>query len=328
MTSAQANPERSKATGVTFSWLIAEALRSMGHEVDHRTPLMGDTCEDYDHVICGVQAPHAVGSNRIYGALNVIGRAEAQEKLSLFVDDLEMNKILGGMRVMRNDPNKFTKPFYWYRLEYEQAKDEPYRAYLYDVLMRLLDYQWPPTLLPLFPWSEMKAWERRVPNAAGQLHGVNPSGFVPEYDDDPLHGLDREKVWVTETPGTKWYGTLRPTFPVHAYGSVKKGYTKRPSDEAMFEQLCTSWGVLHDARHDGWFDAMLIHAARAESLVVAPWNRVEALGSSYSVLPDTAAEWDAETRDKTATLQAEAIWPTIEASREQMTETLGRLIGK
>lgn len=121
MTSAQANPERSKATGVTNSWLFAEILRSAGHEVDHRTPSLSDTCEEYDAVLCGVQAPHAVGSNRIYGALNVIGRAEAQGKLTLFVDDLEMNKILGGMRVMRNDPDAHDEDLWTYTVDAQRA---------------------------------------------------------------------------------------------------------------------------------------------------------------------------------------------------------------
>jgi len=61
--SRQCNPVKNKRD-VMPSWLLAEALRDMGHEVEHRNPTMTEDYEEFDRIFLGLAALHSVGANR------------------------------------------------------------------------------------------------------------------------------------------------------------------------------------------------------------------------------------------------------------------------
>jgi hypothetical protein len=175
--SRQANPAKNRRD-VMVSWLLAEALRDMGHEVEHRNPTMTEDYDDFDHIFLGLAALHSVGANRTYGWLAAYLKNVHKGKITLYVDDPDTAKVLSGIRVMKNDPNKLVKPYYVYRLEYQLASQPEWHKWLMTGVDLLHDYQWPDVLVPLFPWGDPTKYQSQLPNARS-ITSIDFSAYVP-----------------------------------------------------------------------------------------------------------------------------------------------------
>jgi hypothetical protein len=302
MTSRHCNPERS-LHDVSVSWLIAEACRSLGYEVEHRNPTLAeDVATEFDHIFIGIAPPHALGANRIYGAMSALLRGWGANKVSLYIDDPDVTKIVSGVRTQFNDPARFLKQLYNYRLEYETATQPEWRDWLWTGVKYLHENAWPTTILPVFPWAPMDKWQKKLPNATS-LHGVDLSGFMPTFDFEDA--VERQRRWISESPADgKWMRTVRPVLDVQRYGSKKKGLDSRPDDKGLVDVYRGSWGVVEEPTLDGWWSSRIGYAAASRALYVSRWQDVMALGEPYGVLTDAAAEWDLETRDAWAEAQA------------------------
>lgn len=319
--SRQANPKKNRRD-VMVSWLLAEALRDMGHEVEHRNPSLLETFEEFDHVFVGMAALHSLGCNRSYGVLAAILRCYPEGKVTLYIDDADMPKIMTGIRVMKNDPKKLIKPFYEYRLEYKTASKPEYHDWLMHGVNMLADYAWPKTLIPLFPWGDVNKYRSVLPNAT-DLQGIDLSRYVPKYINQADFPETREPVWVTEMPeSNRWYQQQRPVFNVHRYG---KGADKRPEDEGLARRYAEAWGVLDPGLDNGFFYSRLIYAAQARSLYVTRWQDHQALGDAYSLLADTAVGFDLKLRNEWAEAQAESL-NAMTWSKAQAKDTLSSVI--
>lgn len=325
MTSTHCNPARADKE-VTVASLIATALRELGFEVEHRNPDFTEDLSGFDHVFCGVSAPHAVGANRIYGALGVILRGMADNKVTLFVDDADVPKIGGGLRTMVNNPERFTKQFFQYRPQWELACEPMWREWLFSGVKILNENAWPTTLLPLFPWADLAPWQRKLPNAAHALVPVDFTKFITDFGFS-LPG-ERMHTWVSEAPhDSRWYRTVRPVFPVQRYGSVKRGFDRRPDDKELVERYTHVWGVIDEPTQDGWWTSRIGYAAQARSLYVTKWQAVERLGEAYGVLADVAAGWDQDSRSAWAAVQAESL-DNVSTPKDVVFDQLLTLTGK
>ncbi len=303
MVSRQANPAKNKRD-VMVSWLLAEALRDMGHEVEHRNPTMLEDYEEFDHIFLGLAALHSIGCNRSYGWLAAYLKNVHKGKVTLYLDDPDTAKVLSGIRVMKNDPKKLIKPYYVYRLEYDLASQPEWHSWLMQGVDILHDNAWPDVIVPMFPWGDPEKYRSSLPNASGIIP-IDFSKYVPDYTRDEWHQDPPSRVWMTEAaPENKWMQQQRPVLDVVHFG---KNYTKRPDDNALVDHYASSWGVLDPGLDNGFFNSRMVYAAQASSLYVTRWQNVQQLGNPYSVLADAAAGFDHDTR---------AAW--IVAQREEL----------
>lgn len=320
MVSRQANPAKNKRD-VMVSWMLAEALRDMGHEVEHRNPTMTEDYEDFDHVFLGLAALHSIGCNRSYGWLAAYIKNVGKGKVTLYVDDPDTAKVLSGIRVMHSDPKKLIKPYYVYRLEYEMASQPEWHSWLMSGVEMLHDYAWPEVLVPMFPWGDPTKMQSQLPNASA-IVPIDLSSYVPDYTPEPVE--ERKRLWVTETGhGNKWFMQQRPVLEVRTFA---KGFEKRPEDSALVDAYGESWGVLDPGLDNGFFNSRIVYAAQARSLYVTRWQNVQQLGDAYSLLADTAAGFDEPTRDAWADAQRDAL--QVLAPREAVKDTLSSLLDK
>jgi hypothetical protein len=302
------------------SWLLAEALRDMGHEVEHRNPTILEDYEDFDHIFMGLAAMHSIGCNRSYGWLSAY--IKAMDKVTLYVDDPDTAKVLSGIRVMQNDPKKLIKPYYVYRLEYELASQPEWHQWLMTGIDLLHTYRWPPVIVPMFPWGDPTKYSSSLPNAS-EIVPIDFSSYVPEYVGEDEWDPEPGRAWLTEAkPEDKWMLQQRPVLDVVYFG---KNYTKRPDDQALAVTYAKSWGVLDPGLDNGFFNSRILYAAQARTLYVTRWQNVQALGNSYSLLADTAAGFDLETRQEWTTAQAETIQSMCDP-REKVQDTLNSLL--
>lgn len=306
------------------SWLLAEALRDMGHEVEHRNPTMTEDYEDFDHVFLGLAAMHSVGCNRSYGFLAAYLKTYAQGKVSFYIDDVDTSKILSGLRVMQNDPAKLVKPFYDYRLEYELASQPQWHEWLMNGINLLNDYAWPRVLVPMFGWGDVTKFYSQLPNAS-ELVPIDLSRYVPEYVGEDEWNPEPERLWVTEMPDTdRWFQQQRPVYGLKRYG---RDYEKRPIDAGLALAYTQHWGVIEKGLDNAFFHSRLIYAAQARTIFVTRWQNVEALGNPYALLPDTAAGFTEDQRIAWA-MDQHAVLDVNMWTREQVKDQLSSILSK
>lgn len=321
--SRQCNPAKNKRD-VMVSWLIAEALRDMGHEVEHRNPELREDYAEFDTVFIGMSALHSLGCNRSYGMLAAYLRTFPEGRCVLYVDDADCSKFLSGLKVMKNDPAKLTKPFYKYRKEYDIAADPAMHDWLMQGVNFLHDYAWPTTILPMFSWGDPRTVQSKIPNITNPV-AIDFSDYVPRYAGPDEWADERERTWVTECHiEDRWLGQQRPIYPVRYYS---KGQLKRPEDAPLVLDYARSWGVLDPGLESGFFHSRPIFAAQARSLFVTRWQNIQALGEPYAVLADRAAGFDLATRQAWADAQAET-FRLHQWKRETVKDTLASILTK
>ncbi len=282
--SRQCNPNKNKRD-VMVSWLLAEALRDMGHEVEHRNPTINEDYSEFDHVFLGLAALHSVGCNRSYGWLAAYQKTYFEGKVTLYVDDVDTAKVLSGIRVIANDPWKLTKPFYEYRLEYAQASMPEWHDWLMNGVNMLKDNAWPRVIVPLFPWGDATKFQSQLSNAT-DITAIDFSSYVPDHTEHVKQD-EPDRLWITEmSDDDRWFQQQRPIYGLKRYG---KGFEKRPDDEGLVIEYDKHWGVIEEGLDNGFFHSRLIYAAQANTLFITKWQNVQALGNAYAILPDAAA---------------------------------------
>lgn len=308
-TSRQANPDASNVgkKEVAFAWLLAEAMRTMGYEVEHRNPSVVEDLSSFDHIFVGLAPLHGLGSNRMYGVVAATLRTWGTGKLSFFVDDPDVGKITGGLRTMATDANRLTKPFFAYKLEYEVASTPQFAEWLQAGVVMMHEQEWPRLIVPAHPWFQgTDIIAKKVPQALGRITTLDLTSFLPvipprdQNDDDPA-----VRRWVLEAASdNKWVKQQQTVIPVHRIG--KEGEKKLP-DTHLLNLYRKSWGVLQaPVEPPGWWNSRIGYARQALVPYVTRWQDVQSLGDAYTVLPHTIAEMDQDGRDAIVQSQAEA----------------------
>lgn len=327
-TSRQANPEASDVgkKEVAFAWLLAEALRGNGYEVEHRNPSVVEDFAEFDHVFLGLAPLHGLGSNRAYGVLAAALRTWGTGRLSFFVDDPNVGNVTGGLRTMATEPDRLVKPFFAYKLEYEAASKPEVAQWLQAGVKMLHEQEWPRLLMPGHTWfTDHAVLEKKIPQAVGRIEAIDLTAFLPEVD---LTTLEVEETpqqhWICEAgPDDKWLRQQRPTFAVHRIG--KDGDKKLP-DRHLVAAYKSNWGVLQPPIvPPGWWSSRIGYARQAETLYVTRWQDVAVLGDAYTVLPDRVEALSLEEREELVVDQALALDERT-ATKESIFSQLRRVV--
>lgn len=285
-TSRQANPEASKKD-VSFSYLVAQALRKAGHEVEHRNPSLTEDLSGFDRVIVGIAPLHALGSNRAYGALSAIMRTWSTGQLILMIDDWDTGKIFSGIRTMVDTPARLTKPFFAYKLEHALASEEPWRSWLAEGVRLLRDSTWPPVIVPQHCWGETP----KLVGAGTQLSeiiGVDPTSLIDyEY---PVSDEPRRWAWTVEAPARHtWLESIQPFI---RRGIERHGHGALPrfvNDRERMQRYATAYGVIAPPALNGnWWTPRPWLASQCGALVLTDWRTVRYLGQHWTLTPEQA----------------------------------------
>lgn len=305
MTSRQANPEAS-LKDVTFAHLVAQALRHVGWDVEHRNPSIAEDVSGFDMVIVGVAPLHALGSNRVYGALSAMMRTWNTGKLVLMIDDPDTGKIFSGIRTMVDQPTRLTKPFFAYKLEHALASEEPWRSWLAEGVKILRDAQWPTVIVPQHAWMETP----RLAGAGDQLPrvvGIDPTQLIDYKGFDT--SKERRSVWTVEAPQTNaWLNQIGPflQLPVERHGA--NGLPRFTKDKERLENYSSVRGVVIPTVCNGnWWTSRPALATRAQTLALTDWKAVRPLGESWTLTPEQAEELNGQELGELKFLQHTAL---------------------
>lgn len=313
MSSRVCNPEASKKDAA-FAFLLARALREAGHEVDQRNPTMTEDYTEYDKVIVGIAPIHAMGSNRAYGALAAILRLWGTDKLMLMLDDPGTGKIFSGLRTVCESPERLTKPFFSYKLEYALASQPEWHAWLMEGVKLLRTAVWPITVIPQHAWADGPPRLTGAGQQISQVIGVDPSLLV-DYP-MPSPWTQRRQVWSVEaSDDLPWLRHQEPflTLPVERHGA--EGLSRFRDDAQRTETYVSVRGVIAPPVLDGaWWTPRPYLASRAGALVLTDWRSVRPLGTCWTLTAQQADMMNSNVVPDVAAQQLEAITATLPTS--------------
>lgn len=287
-TSRHCNPAAS-LKDVSFAHLVAQALRAGGHEVEHRNPSITEDLSGFDRVIVGVSPLHALGSNRAYGCISALMRTWSTGQLIMMIDDWDTGKIFSGVKTMCENPNRLTKPFFAYKLEYDVAQQPEWKTFLNDGVRVLKDSPWPPVIVPQHCWASTP----RIVGAGTQLPwviGIDPTSLILGEYETPNIAQPRDDVWAVEgSHRNLWLDSQRPflRLPVERHGSG--GLPRFAKDEDRMKRYAGVRGVIAPPVCSGnWWTPRPWLASRCGALVLTDWQSVRALGHSWTLTAEQA----------------------------------------
>lgn len=320
---------KANISNLGFASLINKALISAGHEVVWADPNINFTKEmvdSFDSILVGVSPLTSLGSNRVYGALSVIGATleYAPEKLSLLVDAPNASQIEVSLRATLSAPESLVKPFYSYRKNYSEVKsDAAKQAKLLGVVQHLLESEWPTTIYPSLPWKSDSVVADKLPTGArSKLKGISLDSFILE---EPADKEDRAQKWVSDDVKSKWSRSVAATLQ-HPCSPMK--HTKGWTDSEAGDQIARSIGALvsPDKKQETWWSYRYIQAMNSTTPVATNWYESQNLGAAWAVLAASIESASESKRRLIATAQREsyeaAIPDTIEATKI-LVSTLG-----
>lgn len=320
-TSRQCNPEAS-LRDVSFSHLLAQALRAAGHEVEHRNPSVTEDMTKFDRVIVGMAPLHALGSNRAYGALSAILRTWGTDKLMILLDDPDTGKIFSGIKTMCENPDRLTKPFFAYKLEYNVATQPEWKKWLNDGVRVLRDSPWPATIVPQHAW----AGTPRLTGAGTQLPelvGVDPSSLIDYALPSPW--TQRKPVWTVEAPEkSAWLDSQRPfiRLPVERHGTG--GLPRFTKDSDRLENYVAVRGVIAPPVCNGnWWTPRPWMASLAGALVLTNWQSVRDLGHAWTMTAEQADQLSDADLPRITSEQNAAITEAVPSAHDISRAVLG-----
>lgn len=325
MTSRQANPDAS-IKAVSVAWLLTEAMRDAGHEVEFRNPHVEEDLDSFDRVFVGLAPLHGLGSNRAYGALSAILRTIADGRLTLYIDDPDLGKVISGIRTNVENPNRFTKAFFAYKLEHEIASQPHYKEWLASGIKMLNENAWPQFLIPVHAWADDKVinyYLKQAPQAVGNTCRIDLSAYLPEFE-EPEVSAPRTRQWITESkPSEKWMEQQRLEWPVRV---IRDRYEGKLKDKELVALYRKSVGVIQDPiKPVGWWHPRIGYAAQAGAVYCTKWQDVAVLGDAYTVLPDRV---EYMTDDETADVAARQREAFLRATpdKDSVKETLSAIL--
>jgi hypothetical protein len=269
---------------MNFTGLVVDALQVEPNEVHWLEPDVTWTREyldDYDHVIVGVSSLLSLASNRVYGALNVIGHRWGSDSLSLLLDTPDAGKISTSLKVTTAQPDALTKRFFSYRKGYAQACMPAKRDHLVATAAMLHSLDWPTTFVPALPWQTR--YSRVFEPIQTLLGGRDMTLVVPDtFVDPPTLPLSaKRRRWAVESMKSDWYRRLGVTWPVEALTGA--AWT---NDEHALKVLSSSSAALIEPTRSGTFwTTRYMQALLSRTPVYSDWSETSALGSSWEMLP-------------------------------------------
>lgn len=239
---------------VTSVYLLVDALRSMGHEVDHRRVTFGEDLSKYDLALVGIGPPKSLTARHVHEACWTLREAK---KSMLYCDDWSIAAAGGNTRSAIRCMPQWSK-----FMSFDEYQTECVTA----GLMHILEGRWP-LLAPMFPWgTHTKLVQNNLDNLP--LYAWDPSPYLEDGAwqlASKLPNTMKEQRWVYATlqEHDKWLDTLNPQWPVERYGSYR-AEDKYISESLLLDRYAASWGVLcpaYKSQGSGWWRVRYHHAA-------------------------------------------------------------------
>jgi hypothetical protein len=310
---------------VTFSYLLVEILREMGHKVDHRKVTVGEELDYvYDFAFCGVAPLSSMTSGRVPETHWAIDCMEG--KHAVYADDWSFCGFGKSVKGALNNWDKY--------LKYKNFSHTPVQ--LDDTFLSLQSmvenesrFSNGFVLAPMFPWGDHDFLMKD--NYEARLVTVDPSAWVKYPTVDIPTFAEKKKQWVMAalSDHSNWVKKQGFKLPVQYIGNKRMG-VEVLSESKTVQRFADSYGVLacgYPSAGSGWWRTRYLNAAWAESLVYCDLADQRIMDAPYQWTSSALEGLDYEGYVSIVQDQNEWLRGNI-SKKEEVFETLERLMKK
>ena len=292
----------------TISSLLATVLEASGFAVQHRKAEVTEDLSQFDLVVVGLAPLNSLNTLNIFSALWAVGEAERLGiPLAISIDDWAFKKLRGGYAGVLKDPASLTKPFFEFKKDFAWAKE--HNDELIEVVLRLVDREWPKLLVPAFTWGDFDLLKKNLSWAPEQLYW-DPSIVARKYD--TVIPEERVRAWVLGAlvENDRWLDKLGLEWDVKRFGKLPKekgGKAERVMESVLVQAYADNRGVISIPYYhagSGWWRNRYVYAASTRSIVLASNDDVRALGESFLLKPQDIERMSDGELDALAAAQA------------------------
>lgn len=291
-------------------------------EVTWAAPKLSWTKEDldnFDFIIFGLTPPTALSSNKIYGAMHVLGLMYHSPKLRLVIDSPQMWQYKNSLEAVKRNVDVLFSPFFSRKTGYVEAKGEK-RKYIDLASSYLSSGYWPKTYYPALPWSTNESTAKALKFvSADRLRGFNLDSTLILPEPYTLDG--RVDLWSVEDTKRSWYNDLKPTL---RFGDIDIKSTKLMTDLIAGNRIRTSLGLIippQERKVGTWWSYKYIQGLNSNTPVVTVWQESRVLGPSWMYLPYQIEDMSESERRSVARNQLESYYEAI-PSKYRITEEI------
>jgi hypothetical protein len=270
------NSDRIQRDYVTFSYVLVEMLKEMGHVVDHRRINIGEEigyC--YDYAFCGVAPLSSITSGRVPETHYVMDQMPGRH--AVYADDWSFCGFGNSVR---------------YSLEkwegYLKYKNFPYDPKALEVtkksLQRMMNLPDAPVLAPMFPWGKHSMLMEN--NYEATLWTIDPSPWV-KFPDIQVPEVSNKKIqWVMAalSDHTPWIRKQKFSLPITYVGNARMHSGVVLKEDAVVQLFADSYGALsvgYPSAGSGWWRTRYLNAAWGETLIYCDSKDQITMGASY-----------------------------------------------
>lgn len=269
---------------ITFSYLLEDMLKELGHEVDRRIVTIDEEIAyTYDFAFCGVAPLNSMSASKVpethYVMDCMLGRH------AIYADDWSFCGYGNSVRYTLDRWDQYLK-----------YKKFPYKEPVLNRTresMRVITTVKNPTsnayvLCPMFKWGNHDYLMEG--NYDALLRTLDPSAWVkyPTINIPGSRNKIRQWVCAALSDHHKWVERQKLTFPVIYIGNKRKNVLL-PESEAV-RMFSASYGILstgYPSAGCGWWRTRYLNAVWAETLVYSDQKDAATMGEPYQ----GSAEW-------------------------------------
>lgn len=308
---------------VTFSTILPDILREMGHEVEKRiVPVGEDIRYVYHYAFCGVAPLSSITSAKVPETHYVMD--QMTRKHAIFADDWS---FCGFGDSVRYALVRWSKYLGYKNFIQTDEMLEQTRISLENMMNTPLAGNNAPVLAPMFPWGDHDFLMRG--NYFANLTTIDPSAWVKYPTIHTWSASQRKKEWLMAalSDHSPWVRRQRFSFPVTYIGNKRKNYVL--TEDQTVQEFAKYFGVLstgYPSAGSGWWRTRYLNAAWAETPVYSDPNDQIIMGESYQGTP---AQFESEygSLDYTRRIIAQRDWLNSHVSKkEEVFETIERLL--
>lgn len=297
-TAQQASPEVHKRNP-TFAGLISHALSQSGVDVTWQPPSVKNTKEylsTFDIVMVGISSPLSVTSNWTYGGFYTAEIAKNIGNLYLFIDSPEPQKILKGLKAIKDKPENLTKKFFSSRKDYSLARTAEISKKIMSFNYYLLEEEWPKTFAPSIPWVSPVHVLKYIPNLEEKnLSLISVDSFLLDMALDKTQPVYDPQYWLADNINSNWTARTKNTV---VNGVIPMKSNKWEGNANIMNKLQNAYGTLITTyqNNDPWWSLGISQSLLMGVPVVTDWRLSQSLGNDWSVLASHLEELTSEDR--------------------------------
>jgi hypothetical protein len=310
---------------ITFSYLLEEILKEMGHEVERRKVRIGEDLKwRYHYAFCGVAPLSSMTSGQV--PQTHYAMEEMERKHAVYADDWSFCGYGSSVRYALERWQKY--------LTYKQFGVDS--SFLMDTQRNLtkivkadrVEFN-APVLAPMFPWGDHDFLMRD--NYIAKLWTIDPSAWVkfPNVTCQTFHNRKKQWVMAALSDHTRWANKQGFVLPVYYVGNKRMGDGFVLTEDQTVQLFANSFGVLacgYPSAGSGWWRTRYLNAAWAETLVYTDKRDQLIMGDAFSGSPDffenirTSGDYDSIVTGQREWLEANI------SKKEEVMQTLERLM--